>query len=53
MTHSFTGSFSELNKYNTNQGRDMQNFKIIASTLGWSVLGHDRSGALSSPRCRM
>jgi hypothetical protein len=53
MTHSFTGSFSEPNKYNTNQGRDMLNFKIIASILGRSVLGYDRSGALSSPRCRM
>ncbi|MBB3455282.1 hypothetical protein FHT86_003581 [Rhizobium sp. BK313] len=31
----------------------MLNFKVIASILGRSVLGHDRSGALSRPRCRM
>jgi len=31
----------------------MLKVKAIASILGRSVLGHDRSGALSSPRCRM
>ncbi|EJK79282.1 hypothetical protein PMI03_05587 [Rhizobium sp. AP16] len=31
----------------------MLNIKFTASILGWSVLGHDRSGVLSRPCCRM